>query len=563
MNNNRNISTFSPFITFCQHVIPLAYDESMSYYETLCALRDYLINTVIPAVNNNADAVTELQNKYTEFTNNINKTVNDLESYIDNYFNNLDVQTEINNKLDKMAESGELTDIIAQYLQLASVLAFNTRTDLKNANNLNNGSFTYCFGKQTYNDGFPAFYKIRKLVNTDEIDGENLIALTNYPTLVAEKMPDKNFDNDFSSINDNINSINEEIDNLDTKLSELKNNVSNLKNRKFIFIGDSYGSGEIGSSWITNVISYLGLTINNNAFDYSKNASGFTISNNTFEMCLDRAIQNITNKDEITDIIVCGGYNDGAISSSSEDEIVTAISSFVTKMKTNFVNATLTLGEIGWTRNYSKLPSLRKAIFAYRRVSEFGQKYITNIEYSMHNYSFFASDDIHPTAEGNKAIARNVVSGILTGVCDVQYRIVANETFLKPVSGGFSSMDNNVFITTVNNGMCTLSMAKVAGASDNYVSSTTGSKPIALNSNQRAVVYRIDKTQTCVLGQGEYFKDFKSMYCLVTSGTNQYINLQVGITSGEIILANNTNTNLSLTALALPINTFIFDSLYC
>ena len=563
MNNNRNVSTFSPFITFCQHVIPLAYDESMSYYETLCALRDYLLNTVIPAVNNNADAVTELQNKYNEFTENINNTVKELENYIDNYFNNLDVQTEINNKLDQMAENGELTDIIAQYLQIASVLAFNTRLDLKNASNLNNGSFTYCFGKETYNDGFPAFYKIRKLINTDEIDGENLIALTNYPTLVAEKMPDKNFDNDFSSINENINSINEEIDNLDTKLSELKNNVSNLKNRKFIFIGDSYGSGEIGHSWITNVISYLGLILNDNAFDYSKDASGFTISNNTFEMCLDRAIQNITNKDEITDIIVCGGYNDGAISDSSEDEIVTAIGSFVTKMKTNFANATLTLGEIGWTRDYSKLPNLRKAIFAYRRVSEFGQKYITNIEYSMHNYSFFANDNIHPTAEGNKAIARNVVSGILTGVCDVQYRIVANETFLTPVSGGFSPMNGNTFVTTVNNGLCTLSMCKRPGSYDSYISSTVGTSPIQINSGSRGVVYRINKSLTCVLGQGEYFKDFKSMYCLVTSGTNQYINLQIGITSGEIVVVNNTSSNLSLTALAMPINTFIFDSLYC
>lgn len=112
MNNNRKVSTFSPFITYCQYVIPLAYDESMSYYETLCALRNYLVNTVIPAVNNNADAVTELQDKYIEFTNNINNTVEELENYIDNYFNNLDVQTEINNKLDQMAEDGTLARLI-------------------------------------------------------------------------------------------------------------------------------------------------------------------------------------------------------------------------------------------------------------------------------------------------------------------------------------------------------------------------------------------------------------------------------------------------------------------
>lgn len=542
--NNRNINSFSPFITYCQHVIPLAYDESMSYYETLCALRDY-IGKMIEAVNNNADAVTELQNAFTT-----------LQNYVDNYFDNLDVQTEINNKLDEMAKDGTLQNIIGAYLELASILGFNTKTDLKNGTNLNDGAYTYTFGTNEYNDGFGAFYKIRKLVNTDDIDDINMLALTNYPELVAEKMPDKRLDENFTNINDEISGINE-------NLTNLQNTVSNLKNRKFIFIGDSYGSGEIGTSWIKNVIDYMDLTLNENAFDYSKNASGFTINDNTFEMCLDRAIQGISNKNDITDVVVCGGYNDGYFSTANEQNIVDAIGSFINKMRENFPNATLTLGEIGWTRDYKRMPNLRKAIFAYRRVVEFGEKYITNIEYSMHNYSFFNTDDIHPNEQGNQAIARNVVSGLLTGACDVQYRIVSDSTFLNPVSGGFSPLANNVFITTVNNGMCTLSMAKAAGATDSYVSSNTGTSPIALNSNKRAVVYKIDKTQTCVLGQGEYYKDFKSMYCLVTSGSNQYINLQVGIASGEIVLANNTNTNLSLTALALPINTFVFDSLYC
>ena len=97
---NRNIDNMSPFITFCQHVIPLSYDESLSYYETLCALRNY-IGQMVEAVNNNADAVTELQNKF-----------NELQNYVDNYFKNLDVQEEINNKLDEMATDGTLDEII-------------------------------------------------------------------------------------------------------------------------------------------------------------------------------------------------------------------------------------------------------------------------------------------------------------------------------------------------------------------------------------------------------------------------------------------------------------------
>ena len=104
----RNIEKIKPTGIFTNYIfkaIPLAFDESMSYYETLCALLSYLKETVIPAVNNNAEAVLELQGLYTE-----------LKNYVDNYFNNLDVQEEINNKLDAMAEDGTLDDIINQQI---------------------------------------------------------------------------------------------------------------------------------------------------------------------------------------------------------------------------------------------------------------------------------------------------------------------------------------------------------------------------------------------------------------------------------------------------------------
>ena len=96
------------FTNYIYKAIPLAFDESMSYYETLCALLSYLKDTIIPTVNNNADAVSELQNLYVE-----------LKNYVDNYFTNLDVQQEINNKLDEMASTGELQPLLnLQYNEL-------------------------------------------------------------------------------------------------------------------------------------------------------------------------------------------------------------------------------------------------------------------------------------------------------------------------------------------------------------------------------------------------------------------------------------------------------------
>ena len=102
MNNVEKIKPTGLFTNYIYKAIPLAFDESMSYYETLCGLLSYLKNTVIPALNNNADSIIELQNLITE-----------LQNYVDNYFDNLDVQQEINNKLDEMAQNGTLQTLLS------------------------------------------------------------------------------------------------------------------------------------------------------------------------------------------------------------------------------------------------------------------------------------------------------------------------------------------------------------------------------------------------------------------------------------------------------------------
>ena len=180
-----NIEKLKPraFTKFCMSLgmVPSSYTSALTYEEQLLWFCSYLENEVIPTVNNNAEAVTELQNLYVQ-----------LKDYVDNYFENLDVQEEINNKLDDMAESGELAEIIAQYLDSQAIIGFNTCQALSEATNLADGSFARTLGKENYLDGFGAFYKIRTRINTDDPDGYNLIVLTETENLVAEKTPDNN-----------------------------------------------------------------------------------------------------------------------------------------------------------------------------------------------------------------------------------------------------------------------------------------------------------------------------------------------------------------------------------
>lgn len=93
-----------PFRYWCQKVLPLVYDDSLSYYELLCKVVDYL-NKAMEDVETLHGDVTGLRSAY-----------ENLQSYVNNYFTTLDVQEEINNKLDSMAKDGTLTNLIRTYI---------------------------------------------------------------------------------------------------------------------------------------------------------------------------------------------------------------------------------------------------------------------------------------------------------------------------------------------------------------------------------------------------------------------------------------------------------------
>lgn len=92
---------------FCYTIgmLPSSYKVSLTYEEQILCIGKYLEDTVYPAINNNAEALAELQTLFQE-----------LKNYVDNFFDDLNIQNEINNKLDEMADSGELADIINQQI---------------------------------------------------------------------------------------------------------------------------------------------------------------------------------------------------------------------------------------------------------------------------------------------------------------------------------------------------------------------------------------------------------------------------------------------------------------
>lgn len=95
-----------PFRFWCQKVLPLVYDDSLSYYELLCKTIDYLNKTM--------EDVDTLEGDVT----NLHKAYEQLQDYVNNYFNTLDVQEEINNKLDLMANNGTLNILLQMHARM-------------------------------------------------------------------------------------------------------------------------------------------------------------------------------------------------------------------------------------------------------------------------------------------------------------------------------------------------------------------------------------------------------------------------------------------------------------
>lgn len=90
MEKLKDIDTF-----YSQKVIPLAFNESLSYMEQICNLIYYIEHTLVPAINNNANAIKELQ----EYVQELKKLIDKLDQKIDN------VKEELTNLINSINET--------------------------------------------------------------------------------------------------------------------------------------------------------------------------------------------------------------------------------------------------------------------------------------------------------------------------------------------------------------------------------------------------------------------------------------------------------------------------
>lgn len=109
---NKNVK-ITPFRYWCQQTLPLTFDDSLSYME--------LLSRVIKHLN---DAVADVATAEQDIINLHNAFVQ-LQSYVNDYFQNLNVQTEVDHKIDEMVENGTFDQLLDPIVgsQIAGVVA--------------------------------------------------------------------------------------------------------------------------------------------------------------------------------------------------------------------------------------------------------------------------------------------------------------------------------------------------------------------------------------------------------------------------------------------------------
>ena len=231
-------------------------------------------------------------------------------------------------------------------------------------------------------------------------------------------------------------------------IQTINNYLNLLQNRKVIIFSDSYGTGynptQNTTPFTTLFQQYLGLDDEH----FKQVCEGGYAFNSNLQKNFSALVNSQDVDNTVTDVIIAGGYNDYT---AQESSISSGISNCANSIKQKYPNAKKYIAFIGNTSNYSIHYDVMSNVPIYiKNASLFGFHFLGNVQYALHNYyTEISSDTIHPTQDGQNAIAEALVQAFLNGNADVIKPYVTPNASL----GSFGiSMENNLinFVLTTN-----------------------------------------------------------------------------------------------------------------
>lgn len=210
----------------------------------------------------------------------------------------------------------------------------------------------------------------------------------------------------------------------DIKDTIARTELNRINNRKLLIFGDSYFRDPAVSGG-NSVKYYLNLMLPLSGMSCDINAQGGEAFGDTGTWGYDFDVNSYVSvfpADDVTDVMFCGGYNDRDYTIS---QIEAGIERACTAARTKYPNARIHVGHFGWCStpaSTQRSKMVQTTLPAYRNCIKYGAAYMTNSEYTMHDYDLFYSDNVHPTEDGCREIAKQVYLYMLTGTCDVHYK---------------------------------------------------------------------------------------------------------------------------------------------
>ncbi len=330
-----------------------------------------------------------------------------------------------------------------------------------------------------------------------------------------------------------------------------------LKPKKYVFMGDSYGDGYTPDGNVTSWITLLVQKMNLSSGDYiSTHKGGYRFAYSSSDYNYIKLLNALTSDNDLTDMYVCGGYNDN---SASENDILLGIQNFNTLFQQKFPNAKLHIGFIGWSKNGGSLQRLPLTFKYYKKSCESLQiDFLDGCEYALHNYyKYFASDGVHPNQIGQNSIANALYDCIIKGKANV---IEIEGFYFQIVGGGISNSNtrmilNNGIVTAIMNGGPSNAMAFTF----KEVVQQSGNIPLKI----------ADITNSLAVGTDYNDCLFQGVPCVVYDGSTYSTKvLNFIIKNGEMYIVNagasgGNYQTIKIKAIQIPSAMFSMSALNC
>ena len=204
-------------------------------------------------------------------------------------------------------------------------------------------------------------------------------------------------------------------------ITTLQSQVAGILANDSILISDSYGVVSVvgSNNWVDQLKTKLNSIYPNATVRTSRHGSrGFVPNNLVDEGFLDslKEFDSLTaaEKAKVKRIVVCGGCNDA---NQTQADIESSIDDFITYAKTNYPNAEVYIGMIGYESNPVNI--YKKSLMAYKNAPAHGGIYLTGVDNAL-RLTMLQGDGVHPTSDGNNEISKAVINSLLTGSYSVK-----------------------------------------------------------------------------------------------------------------------------------------------